>query len=200
MDTLSKRPEAKPSGRKQPVEKAVAKKKKPAAKPQSTSPVEAARKWLAARNIEDIECILPDQAGVARGKMMPVQKFLEAPTMTMPGSILTQTIAGDYPDDDEAYQNDPADQDIHLEPDFATLSVVPWEEDPTAQIVHDAYHSDGRPVEIAPRQVLRRVLELYANNGWKPVVAPEIEFYLVKPNTDPDYPLQPPAGRSGRPE
>jgi glutamine synthetase len=48
--------------------------------------------------------------------------------------------------------------------------------------------------------VLRRVLELYANNGWKPVVAPEIEFYLVKPNTDPDYPLQPPAGRSGRPE
>jgi glutamine synthetase len=200
MDTLSKRPEAKPSGRKQPVEKAVARKKKPAAKTQSTSSVEAARKWLAARNIEDIECILPDQAGVARGKMMPVQKFLEAPTMTMPGSILTQTIAGDYPDDDEAYQNDPADQDIHLEPDFATLSVVPWEEDPTAQIVHDAYHSDGRPVEIAPRQVLRRVLELYANNGWKPVVAPEIEFYLVKPNTDPDYPLQPPAGRSGRPE
>jgi glutamine synthetase len=66
--------------------------------------------------------------------------------------------------------------------------------------VHDAYHSDGRPVEIAPRQVLRRVLELYANNGWRPVVAPEIEFYLVKPNTDPDYPLQPPAGRSGRPE
>jgi glutamine synthetase len=55
-------------------------------------------------------------------------------------------------------------------------------------------------VEIAPRQVLRRVIELYANNGWKPVVAPEIEFYLVKPNTDPDYPLQPPAGRSGRPE
>ena len=33
-----------------------------------------------------------------------------------------------------------------------------------------------------------------------PVVAPEIEFYLVQPNKDPDYPLQPPAGRSGRPE
>jgi len=31
-------------------------------------------------------------------------------------------------------------------------------------------------------------------------VAPEIEFYLVKPNTDPDYPLEPPIGRSGRPE
>ena len=55
-------------------------------------------------------------------------------------------------------------------------------------------------MEIAPRQVLRRVVELYSNRGWKPVVAPEIEFYLVKPNKDPDYPLEPPSGRSGRPE
>ncbi len=34
--------------------------------------------------------------------------------------------------------------------------------------------------------------------GWKPVVAPEIEFYLVAKNDDPDYPLKPPQGRSGR--
>jgi len=48
--------------------------------------------------------------------------------------------------------------------------------------------------------VLRRVRELYRKKGWQPVVAPEIEFYLVEPNTDPDYPLKPPVGRSGRPE
>ena len=94
--------------------------------------------------------------------MMPVQKFLAGPTMAMPGSIFTQTIAGDWPHDDETFQNDSADQDVHLEPDFSTLSVVPWETDPTAQVIHDAYHADGRPVEIAPRQVLRRVIELYA--------------------------------------
>jgi len=131
---------------------------------------------------------------------MPVKKFLASPTMTMPVSVLTQTIAGDYPPNDDDFQNDPADRDIHLEPDYSTLAVVPWEDDPTAQILHDAYHADGRPVEIAPRQVLKRVLELYASQGWQPVVAPEIEFYLVKPNTDPDYPLAPPKGRSGRPE
>ena len=162
--------------------------------------LEAARDWLAERNIEDIECIVPDQAGVARGKMMPVQKFLAGPTMAMPVSIFTQTIAGDWPHDDETFQNDSADQDIHLEPDFSTLSVVPWESDPTAQVIHDAYHADGRPVEIAPRQVLRRIIELYELRGLRAVVAPEIEFYLVKPNTDPDYPLEPPTGRSGRPE
>ena len=32
-----------------------------------------------------------------------------------------------------------------------------------------------------------------------PVVAPELEFYLTKTNPDPDYPLEPPTGRSGRP-
>jgi glutamine synthetase len=130
----------------------VAKNKKPKILLETTptsTPIEVARNWLRERNIEDIECILPDQAGVARGKMMPVEKFLASPVMTMPGSVLTQTIAGEYPPNDEAYQNDPADHDIHLQPDFSTLTAVPWEEDPTAQILHDAYHADGSPVEVA---------------------------------------------------
>jgi len=48
--------------------------------------------------------------------------------------------------------------------------------------------------------VLKRVLELYDRRGWKPVVAPELEFFLVEKNIDPDFPLKPPIGRSGRPE
>ncbi|MQT11344.1 glutamine synthetase family protein [Segnochrobactrum spirostomi] len=162
---------------------------------------EEAATWLSQRGLEDIECIVPDVAGVARGKMMPVEKFLSGPTMTMPTSIFTQTITGDYPEDEEADEiYDPTDGDLVFEPDYSTLAVVPWASDPTAQIIHDAYHKDGRPVDTAPRQVLRRVIDLYAHRGWKAVVAPEIEFYLIEPNTDPDYPLKPPIGRSGRPE
>jgi len=67
-------------------------------------------------------------------------------------------------------------------------------------VIHDAYHPDGRIVELAPRHVLRRGVNLFEGRGWKPVVAPEVEFYLVRPNTDPDYPLEPPVGRSGRAE
>lgn len=162
--------------------------------------LEEAREWLAARRIEDIECVVPDQAGVARGKMMPVSKFLAGPVMSMPVSIFTQTISGDWPHDDDLFQNDEADRDVLLDPDLSTLAVVPWEEDPTAQLIHDARYADGTPVDIAPRQVLRRVIELYEKRGWRPIVAPEIEFYLVRPNKDPDYPLAPPTGRSGRPE
>ncbi|MBN9059861.1 MAG: glutamine synthetase, partial [Rhizobiales bacterium] len=139
--------------------------------------LDEARDWLKARGIEDIECVVPDQAGVARGKMMPVQKFLAGPTMSMPGSILTQTITGDYPDDDARFVSDAADQDVMFEPDLSTLCVVPWEADPTAQVIHDAYHRDGRSVETAPRHVLRRVIELYSHQGLQPVVAPELKFY-----------------------
>ncbi len=162
--------------------------------------MEEARAWVAARGIEELECVVPDQAGVARGKIMPASKFFNSPAMNLPSSIFHQTIAGEYPDEDMPGAGDPADADLVLVPDFSTLCVVPWANDPTAQLIHDCYHRDGRPIEVAPRQLLRRIVELYAHKGWRAMVAPEIEFYLVKPNTDPDYPLEPPVGRSGRPE
>jgi glutamine synthetase len=94
----------------------------------------------------------------------------------------------------------PAEIDIVLKPDPKTVRVVPWAAEPTAQVIHDCFYSDGRRVTMAPRHVLRHVLELYAQRGWEPVVAPELEFYLVEPNIDADYPLKPPVGRSGRAE
>jgi glutamine synthetase len=43
-------------------------------------------------------------------------------------------------------------------------------------------------------------LKLYEDKGWTPVVAPELEFFLTEINRDPDIPLTPPTGRSGRKE
>lgn len=161
---------------------------------------EEAQAWMAARRIEEIECTVPDMAGVARGKLMPGSKFFTGRVMSLPESIFYQTISGDYPDMSGLTSVDPADGDLVFRPDFSTLCAVPWENDPTAQVIHDAFHRDGRPVELAPRNVLRRVLRLFEGRGWRPLVAPEIEFYLVQANTDPDYPLEPPVGRSGRAE
>lgn len=161
--------------------------------------IDGARDFMARAGVEEIECLVPNQAGVARGKVMPAEKFLGNPAMSMPGSIFYQTIAGNYPE--EVLEREmPSDGDLVLRPDFSTLTAVPWESDPTAQVIHDAFYRDGRAVDNAPRQVLKRVLEFYRRSGWKAVVAPEIEFYLVKRNTDPDYPLEPPIGRSGRAE
>ena len=172
----------------------------PSLAPRGVPDQAAARLWCRARRIDDIECIIPDQAGVARGKLMPTPKFFGGNPMTLPASMFTQTITGEYPEEEEAFTEGLTDSDLVFRPDFSTLAVVPWASDPTAQVIHDAFHKDGAPFEIAPRNVLKRIVKLYADHGMKPVVAPEMEFYLVKPNIDPDYPLEPPVGRSGRPE
>jgi len=177
--------------------------KKPKPKPTEPSVITnatEARKWAAARGVTEIECLVPDLAGVARGKIMPSSKFFDDTAMALPSSIFVQSISGEYPEANERFQFDQSDGDLTLQPDFSTLCLVPWAQDPTAQVIHDAVYHDGRAVEIAPRQVLKRVIALYREQGWEPVVAPEIEFYLVKRNIDPDYPLEPPIGRSGRAE
>jgi glutamine synthetase len=179
----------------------MSKKKKLAALPAApVSNLEQARAWASAREITEIECLVPDLAGVARGKIMPASKFFDDPVMALPSSIFMQTISGEYPEETAEFRYDPSDGDLELRPDFTTLCQVPWAHDPTAQVIHDAHFHDGRAVEIAPRQVLKRVIGLFRDEGWEPIIAPEIEFYLVKRNTDPDYPLEPPIGRSGRAE
>ncbi len=157
-----------------------------------------AAQWLAQRGIEDIECITPDIAGVARGKMMPSSKFLDGSTLALPSSVFMQTISGEYPEESDTFEYPPNDGDLRLIPDLSTLAAVPWETDPTAQVICDMSDHKENAVSFTPRNVLRRVLDAYGSKDWKPVVAPEIEFYLVKTNADPDIPLEPPIGRSGR--
>ena len=156
--------------------------------------------WFNEHRITEVECLVPDITGIPRGKIMPAQKFLRGGAPRLPESIFIQSVTGEYPEDPEDTLTDPAIIDINLIPDPATVRLVPWAHEPTAQIIHDCQYSNGRPVTIAPRQVLHHVLELYQERGWKPVLAPELEFYLVGRNTDPDYPLVPPVGRSGRQE
>ena len=157
------------------------------------------QQFIRDHGISEVEAIIPDMAGIARGKLMPAQKFAEDEGMRLPESIFLQTVTGDYPADTSAAMS-PAEIDIVLKADPKTVRVVPWAAEPTAQVIHDCYYSNGQRVTMAPRQVLQHVLELYAQRGWEPVVAPELEFYLVEPNLDADYQLKPPVGRSGRSE
>jgi glutamine synthetase len=52
---------------------------------------------------------------------------------------------------------------------------------------------------LIPRNVLKRVLGFFEADGLVPVVAPEMEFFLVARNTDPNQPITPKLGRTGRP-
>jgi len=161
----------------------------------------AIKDFLKEHQIDEVECLVPDMAGIARGKILPAARFLESRArndLRIPEGVFVQTVTGDYPD--EGVVTSHAVRDVYLTPDPSTIRLVPWYNEPTAQVICDAYNFDGSQVEFASRSVLMRVLALYEERGWRPVVAPELEFFLVDVNTDPDYPLVPPIGRSGRRE
>lgn len=157
-------------------------------------------RWLRENRITEVECLVSDLAGIARGKILPRARFLGTfaeDSLRIPESIFIQTVTGNYVESEVLTVTEP---DIRLRPDPGTIRIVPWYSEATAQVICDAFYRDGAPVHVAPRQVLRNILALYAERGWRPVVAPELEFYLAERNLDPDYPLVPPKGRSGRAE
>ncbi|MDC8759585.1 glutamine synthetase family protein [Janthinobacterium fluminis] len=159
---------------------------------------QAMRDFLRQHNIHEVECVITDMTGIARGKILPKDLFLNEGEMRLPKSVLLNTVNGEQPNN-QPYVG-ATDPDMICVPDLATIRVVPWAAEPVALVIHDCQNFDGSPVALSPRAVLRRVLQLYAARGWVPVVAPEMEFYLVARNSNPHEPLAPPLGRSGKPE
>ncbi|WP_418314730.1 glutamine synthetase family protein [Piscinibacter sakaiensis] len=157
--------------------------------------------WLDEHGVTEVECLVPDLTGVARGKIMPRGKFTEDRGMRLPEAVVAMGVTGEFPTEGPYYDViSPTDQDMHLRPDPSSVRIVPWASDPTAQVIHDCFDKNGKLIPFAPRSVLRHVCDLYAAEGWEPIVAPELEFYLVARNPDPDVPLKAPIGRSGRAE
>ncbi len=156
----------------------------------------AFRQYLNGRTLEEVEYIVPDMIGMSRGKSMQTDKWSQGASSFLPVSIFYQTITGNYVDMN--IQDQWTESDMVLEPDLSTACAVPWVDEVTVQIINDLYTREGEPIGLAPRNVLKKVLKLYEDKGWRPVVAPEIEFYLTKPNIDPNEPIEPPMGRSGR--
>ena len=74
-----------------------------------SSPIRA---FLREHRIGEVEAVIPDLAGVARGKLVPAEKYVEEEGMRLPESIFLQTVTGEYPEDDSAI--DPSEIDILL--------------------------------------------------------------------------------------
>jgi glutamine synthetase len=70
--------------------------------------------------------------------------------------------------------------DFKAVPDLATLRPVPWLES-TALVLCDLVDEDtGAPVEVSPRQMLRRQVERAADAGYAVKCASELEFFLFR--------------------
>ena len=158
------------------------------------------QKWLTDQAITEVECLVSDISGIPRGKILPLKKFVSAQDtggLRLPEYVFGQAVTGEYYDSDVLNE---IGSDVVLIPDPNTCRLVPWYDEPTAQIIHDAVSQDGRLVPFTARAVLKRVLALFEDAGLEPVIAPELEFFLVKQSNDANSPLITPTGRSGRAE
>ncbi len=157
-----------------------------------------AQEYLEGKRLDEVECIVSDLPGIARGKAVPAKKFDRQDYFHLPDSIFFQTITGGWgeaADEDEGF----IERDMILIPDMETASAAPWTGDWTLQVIHDAYDRDKKPIHYSPRNVLKRVVKMYRDMGLEPVVAPEMEFYVTARNLDPAKKIEPMMGRSGRP-
>ena len=68
--------------------------------------------WITSRRIEEVECLVPDMSGIARGKILPSIKFLKGAQeggLRLPEAIFVQSVTGSYRDvsDVAAPENSP---------------------------------------------------------------------------------------------
>ena len=158
---------------------------------------ETAAAYIEGRKLDEVECIISDLPGIARGKAVPASKFAKQNQFFLPDSIFYQTITGGW---GEAAGNEGfIEKDMILKPDMDTATAAPWTGDWTLQVIHDAYDRKEQPVMFSPRNVLKHVVQQYRDRGLEPIVAPEMEFFLVARNVDPAKAIEPMMGRSGRP-
>ncbi len=134
-----------------------------------------------------------DANGVGRGKNIAREELaaLYAQGRNVAGSILGLDITGeDVEDTGLVWAVGDADQCCR--PVAGTLTRAPWLPRPTAQVLGTMFELDGRVARADPRHVLARVVRRCEAAGYRPVIAVELEFYLLE--RAPDGTLRPSAG------
>ncbi|HEY5808613.1 MAG TPA: glutamine synthetase family protein [Povalibacter sp.] len=147
-------------------------------------------------DIEAIELLITDPGGIARGKIVAREELeaLYTDGRCVAGSILGLDVTGEDVEDTGLVWS-VGDADRICRPVPGTLKPTPWTRRPGAQVLLTMHDMDGTPTYADPRHVLARSIQALA--PLRPVVAAEIEFYLL--SRAPDGSLVPAAGLlSGR--
>lgn len=149
--------------------------------------------------IDRVYALLCDANGVFRGKRLADDELdeLYAHGRGVASSMLWLDMTGkDIADYDLVWED--GDSDRLCWPVPGTLTPAPWLGERYGQVMLTMFEPDGTPTPTDPRHVLGAVLARLTAQGLTPVVAAELEFYLVDKERTPDGKLQPPrAPRTG---
>ncbi|MCY4215066.1 MAG: glutamine synthetase family protein [Gammaproteobacteria bacterium] len=127
-----------------------------------------------------LDLLLADVNGVPRGKTVQASALEGGDPAQFAAAVFFQTITGHYSKGSMERYN-PRDEDLILRPDWSSYSACPWKPGDHGQVICDALDKSGAAVPYDSRTVLKRVLAVYADAHLHPVVAPELEFYLLDP-------------------
>lgn len=131
-------------------------------------------------HINFFEIVFTNMAGVPRGKRLRRHEIMAVfeQGRFLPGSILVNDITGQDVEATGLVWED-GDADRIAKPVAGRLTPAPWLGPDVAQIPLSMYELDGKPNDIDPRHVLQRVIDRFTADGLVPVVACELEYYLV---------------------
>jgi glutamine synthetase len=152
-------------------------------------------------DIEAVEFLLVDPNGVMRGKWAPGDALKKAfcEGVNFPMSLHGLDVWGREVSE-TGLHIESGDKDGYCRATRGSLSIVPWAKRKTAQVLLQTFTPEGEPFLADPRQVLKKKVAEANAKGFFPVVAFELEFYLLDPQTDWDDGMPAPVGAMAGPD
>jgi glutamine synthetase len=136
---------------------------------------------LAAEGVDVVRVVYPDLIGTDRARDVLLDHL---PTACEHGLAFCRAVYHTTPQGDVvpvAGGLDAGLPDVHVRPDLSTLAVLPWEPGVAACLGEVIDPATSAPAPESPRDLLRTVLARCAEQGLRPVVGPELEYFLLEP-------------------
>jgi glutamine synthetase len=145
--------------------------------------LERLRALAADGSVDTVEVSLTDMQGRLQGKRLAVEYFLEqvarheteACSYLLAVDVEMNTVAGYALSSWESGYGD-----FVLTPDLSTLRMIPWQPGTVGVLADVSRETDGSPVTVSPRQLLRRQVERLAERGLIAYAGTELEFILFE--------------------
>ncbi len=150
-------------------------------------PAEAVVHDLAKQGVRAVRLLYTDLHGVARGKDIPLRHF---PDLCEEGANFCAAVMGTDLRHTPVVGGEVGYVDFAVRPDLSTIRRVPWQPE-VVWCLGEAWALDGSDYwPSCPRALLQRVVAAYEARGLTPIVAPELEFFLVERDRSEDGSLR----------
>ncbi|MGC4982443.1 glutamine synthetase family protein [Streptomyces sp. DT193] len=136
---------------------------------------------LAAEGVDVVRVVYPDLIGTDRARDVLLDHL---PSACEHGLAFCRAVYHTTPQGDVvpvAGGLDAGLPDVSVRPDLSTAAVLPWEPGVATCLGEVTDPATSAPAPESPRDLLRTVLARCAEQGLRPVVGPELEYFLLEP-------------------